>query len=281
VCAPAATSWIGEVVPAARRARAMAGFMMAVPVGVMLSFAISGPVAQSYGWRTALAFAAAPALVLVPALLLLPESDVHVTDSTATLLRVPAFWWIAASGAIVNFVLYSFSTFISAFLTRVHGLSVGRAGVWSGIGSGVAGVLGALAAGALGDRARGPGRLRFAAWVAAISAAPAAIAIGLDTTTSAIVLLMAAYGLLQMYYGLVYAAIQDVVPAGMRGSAMAAYYMVMYLCGGSFGPLVTGALSDRFGLRNAMYIVPALSLVLAIVLTGARRAIPRERAARP
>ncbi len=73
VCAPAATSWIGDLVPAGRRARAMAAFMMAVPVGVMLSFAISGPAAQAYGWRAALALAAAPAALLVPALLLLQE----------------------------------------------------------------------------------------------------------------------------------------------------------------------------------------------------------------
>ena len=308
VCAPAATSWIGDLVPAARRARAMAGFMMAVPVGVMLSFAISGPVAQSHGWRVALALAAAPALVLVPALVRLEEPEVRVTDSPADqsiflyFLRIRALWWIAASGAIVNFVLYSFSTFIAAFLTRVHGLSVGQAGVWSGIGSGVAGILGALAAGALGDRARDAGRLRFAAWAAAISVAPATIAIALPrgTAAGAISLLMLAYGLLQMYYGLVYAALQDIVGPGMRGTAMAAYYMVMYLCGGSLGPLVTGRLSDWFarlaahgaipvgaeaaraiGLQHAMYLVPALSLALALVLVAAARAIPPARAAHP
>src|ERR1035438_2239146 len=73
VCAPAANSWIGDLVPAARRARAMAGFMMAVPVGVMLSGAITGPRSEAHGWRIALAVAAAPALILVPALLWLHE----------------------------------------------------------------------------------------------------------------------------------------------------------------------------------------------------------------
>jgi predicted MFS family arabinose efflux permease len=73
VCAPTATSWIGDLVPPERRARAMAGFMMAVPVGVMLSFAITGPAAQAYGWRVALALGALPAVVLIPALLGLEE----------------------------------------------------------------------------------------------------------------------------------------------------------------------------------------------------------------
>jgi hypothetical protein len=203
---------------------------------------------------------------------------------------MPALWWIAVSGAVVNFVLYSFSYFIAAFLTRFHGLSVAQAGVWSGIGSGAAGVAGALAAAAFGDRARGGGRLRFAA-VAALAAAPLAyFAIGLPrgTAAAAIVLLMAAYGLWQMYYGLVYAAIQDLVGPALRGTAMAVYFLIMYLCGGAFGPLLVGSLSDRLaataaragaapeaaraaGLHDAMYVIPAMSLVLAAVLwVGAR-----------
>ena len=63
-------------------------------------------------------------------------------------------WWIAVSGAVVNFALYSFSTFLPAFLTRFHGMSVAQAGIWTGIGSGVAGILGAVAAGLLGDRVK-------------------------------------------------------------------------------------------------------------------------------
>jgi len=62
VCTPAATSWIGDLVPASRRARAMAGFMMAVPVGIMLSSAIGGAAAQAYGWRAAFYVALLPGL---------------------------------------------------------------------------------------------------------------------------------------------------------------------------------------------------------------------------
>ena len=295
VCAPAATSWLGDLVPAHRRARALAGFMMAVPVGVMLSFAISGPVAQAYGWRTAMVIAAAPALILIPALLSLdqPQPKARRQSEPAplrTILRIPALWWIAASGAIVNFILYSFSTFISPFLSRFHGLSVAQAGVWSGLGSGAAGILGAAVAAWFGDRRIGRGRILLAA-VAALAAAPsAAIALAFPPgrTTTAIALLMLAYGLLQTYYGLVYAAIQDLVPPHLRGLAMAAYLMAMYLCGGALGPYATGALSDWLagphptetaraaGLHQAMFVIPTLSLALAAVLWIAARAMPRE-----
>ena len=297
VCAPAATSWIGDLVPAGRRARAMAGFMMAVPIGVMASFAISGPAAQAYGWRIALALAAAPAALLVPAVSWLREPPRPTerlpgggSSSLRSLLRVRALWWIAISGALANFVLYSFSYFLAAFLTRFHGLSVARAGVWSGLGSGAAGILGALAVIAAGDRTRNGGRLRFAAAAALVAAPIAYAAIRLPSGHAgvAVGLLMIAYGLWQMYYGLTYAAIQDVVGPALRGTAMAIYFLVMYLCGGAFGPLALGALSDRLaggtgeaaraaGLHQAMYAIPALSLLLAIVLWCAARSVTPSR----
>jgi MFS family permease len=101
----------------------------------------------------------------------------------------------------------------------------------------------------------------------------------------AVCLAMLGYGLLQMYYGLVYAAIQDAVGPAMRGRAMALYFVVTYLGGASWGPLATGRLSDflarrsglaaeasrAVGLHDAMYTIPALAVVLAAVLWMAGR----------
>ncbi len=301
VCAPAAHSWIGALVPAGQRARAMAGFMMAVPVGVMLSSAVTGPAAQAWGWRAALALAAAPAILLVPALVCLREPEREAASRAGNraapmaLLRLPALWWIAASGAILNFALYSFSSFLPAFLKRYHGLSVAQAGLWTGLGSGAAGVAGAVLAGVWGDRviARwGNGRLLLAAGAALVASPLAWMAIALPACESAaaLALIMPAYGLLQMYYGLVYAAINDIVEPGLRGTAMAGYLLVTYLGGAAFGPLLTGMLSDRFarlasggaaigeaaraaGLHQAMFVIPAMALVLAgVLLAGARAA---------
>ena len=53
-CAPTGTSWIGDLFPADQRSRALAVFMLGVPIGGALSYAISGPVAQAWGWRAAL-----------------------------------------------------------------------------------------------------------------------------------------------------------------------------------------------------------------------------------
>ena len=291
VCAPAATSWIGDLVSAGRRAKALAGFMMAVPVGVMISLAVTGPVAQAYGWRLAVAVAAAPAMLLIPALLCLDEPPHGASSETASplkLARVTALWWIAASGAIVNSALYTLSYFLPAFLTRFHGLTVGKAGLWTGIGSGVAGILGAVVAGIFGA-----GRLRLAALAALAAAPPALLAILLPpgNVASTLVLAMVCYGLLQTYYGLVYSTIHDIVGPELRGTAMSAYLLVSYLGGASFGPLLTGRLSDHFarqsgaaseaakaiGLHDAMYVIPVLCVILSAVLWGGAQSVARQR----
>ena len=287
VCTPAATSWIGDAVPPTRRSRAMAWFMMAVPVGGFLSFSVGGPVAQAYGWRIAMAVAAAPALLLVPAVLWLrePGRAYEAADEPVTWRPPPGFWWIAASGATVNFALWAFSTFLPAMLTRYHGLSVGTAGLWMGTGSGVSGIAGALAAGALGDRAKS--KLRLTAGIMLLAAVPMWMALRVKPggAALAVVLAMSSYGLMQMYYGLVYASLHDRVPPEARGRAMSMYLLVTYLGGASWGPVATGRLSDWLarssgltgeaaraaGLHGAMYVVPGLAVVLAGILWNAER----------
>ena len=88
----------------------------------------------------------------------------------------------------------------------------------------------------------------LAASVAALLAAPAVAVVGICSrpgiVVAAIVLIMACYGLLNMYYGTVYSALQDIVAPSLRGTAMSLYFMAMYLLGASFGPVITGRLSD-------------------------------------
>ena len=314
VCAPAGTSWIGDLFPAHKRSRALAFFMMAVPLGTALSYMVSGPVAQAFGWRTALIIAALPALILIPSLIALREpkrgaSESHVSAghdvSAWSLARIPTLWWIIASGAMINFNLYALGTFLPAFVTRVHGLSIARSAFWLGVGHAAAGVFAVLAGGLMGDyaiRKRRNGRM-LSASAMALAAAPLALWSVMQPAGSwaaTIILMCAAYGLLNTYYGTVYSAIHDIVVPALRGTAMSVYFMAMYLCGASFGPLLTGRLSDMMarraatiagsatiteaaratGLQQAMFVIPVLSVGLAVVLYAGSRTVARDMAAR-
>jgi MFS family permease len=102
--------------------------------------------------------------------------------------------------------------------------------------------------------------------------------------------------LIYVYYATVYAAIQDVVEPGLRATAMALYFFAMYVLGGSFGTSILGMLSDHYarqamtaagatamaeafraeGLHSAFYVVPLVSLILALVLYAGSRTIAKD-----
>ena len=316
VCAPAAASLIGDLFPSARRGRATAVFMLGLPVGLGLSYAVGGAVAQAWGWRAAFFVAGVPGLAAAALCFALPEpargaaephpiGTRHRSGSALLLFtQTPTLVWIVVSGALHNFNMYALSTFVPALLARHHGLAVREAGALSGLIFGVFGGLGLLVGGWVGDRAaawKESGRL-VVSTVALAASAPLVVlfllqprgAVGLS-----LVCVCPALLLMYLYYAPVYATIQDVVEPARRGIAMAAYFCAMYLMGASLGPVGTGVLSDRLaaraaaaagspvvtetfraqGLQRAMYVVPALSVVLAVVLFAGARASVRDRRA--
>jgi len=229
-------------------------------------------------------------------------SELHLAPLAPTsmwsVLRIPTLWWIIASGALLNFNAYAFATFLPAFLSRVYGLSLAKSGMATGILYLIGGVTGGTLAGFLGDsivHRRKDGRMLCAS-VLALTAIPFAC-IGILQPARSVYLAMTflalTYASLTTYYGLVYSAIQDIVAPNQRASAMAIYFMAMYMCGASFGPLLTGKLSDvlahraaalhgslsvtetfrAIGLQEAMLIIPVLCIALAFVLYMGSRTI--------
>ncbi|MBI3680880.1 MAG: MFS transporter [Acidobacteria bacterium] len=312
-CAPTATSWIGDLFAAEKRARALALFMLGVPVGGALSYFLSGPLAQAFGWRLAMMLAAVPALLLAPFLATLPEPERGATEkikdsvkgSMWSVLRIPTIWWIIASGALLNFNMYAFGTFLPAFFSRVHGLTLAQSGIATGVAYAIGGIGGGMLAGKIGDHIvhrRKDGRM-LAAALLALATAPLAF-FGIRQTAGSLMialpLIALAYGGCNTYYGFVYSSIQDIVPPSLRGATMAIYFMAMYLLGASFGPLLTGRVSDwraraaadaagssviteqfkAIGLQEAMLIIPALAVGLAVVLWAGSRTITRDIARR-
>jgi MFS family permease len=275
-CAPTASSLIGDLVPAQRRARAISVFMLGLPLGLALSFFVSGAVAQHHGWQTAFFVAGVPGLLLAVAALFIldpprggadphtiqpkpeiydveddtPPADTSFVAVARRVLGLPTMWWIILSGALHNFNMYALGTFVASFLTRYHGVNVEQAGTVSGLVYGC-GALGLFAAGWLGDRAfrRGPAGRLHVAWVGLAMAVPCllfALAAPPGELWLCVLGLLPGCLLLYAYYGTVYATIQDIVEPSSRGVAMAIYFCAMYLLGAVLGPVATGWTSDYF-----------------------------------
>ena len=152
-------------------------------------------------------------------------------------------WWLILSGAVHNFNLYAHQLVPLALPDAVsrHEPAVGAG--WSsmmvyGVGGGLGLLLGGMAADAA-VRRRADGRLLVARAAPSSrrsrsSSSPWA---GPEATPSASACSRAlSIVFMYVYYPAVYAAIQDVVGPALRGTAMALYFLAMYVLGASLGP---------------------------------------------
>ncbi len=315
--APAATSLIGDLFPAEKRARAMSIFMLGLPIGIAMSFLISGSVAKAYGWRAAFFVAGIPGLFLAALSLLIKAPKIETTVSAPieesvsspyrTVLSSKVMLWIIASGALHNFSLYALSSFITPYLMRYFELNIRDANIAAMVINGVLTLPGLLLGGYLGDfvkAKRKNGALILVALTSLASAPFFFLAVNAGRTSLYLFLTTMGIGFMLMYfyYAIIYSTIQDIMPVNLRGTAMSIYFMTMYILGGALGPLSIGLLSDHFtrnaasiagiveltsvalepfraqGLRNAMYIVPVISLLLAFVMWMAARNLGRKDA---
>jgi predicted MFS family arabinose efflux permease len=310
-CAPAGQSLIGDLYPPERRARAMAIFMLGLPLGLFAAYMLAGVIGQAWGWRAAFFVACAPGLMLALLALFIREPSRGAVEARTSLalpvspyrsvMRIKTMWWIVLSGLLFNFNSYAVNVFQTPFLQRFHELGLKDANTISAVSLGLTGAIGLLVGGWLGDRlrvTRPNGRVLVAA-IALLLAAPC-VFMALQQPKGGIVMfaiLMGASSALSFaYYSTVYSAIQDVVAPNLRGTAVSLYFFAMYVLGASFGSTIMGALSDHFahqamldagalemaatfratGLHNAMYVIPALMLLCSGSLFGASRTVAAD-----
>jgi MFS family permease len=337
-CSPASTSLLGDLFPTATRARAVAIWMLGLPVGLGLANGAGGWILQNWGWRNAFYVAAVPGIFCAVAALMIREPKRGAAEAHAVgarrragnpyllVLSIPTMLWIIVSGALHNFNMYALGSFVAPFLVRFHRINFLDAGWVAAAVYGFSGIVGLVGGGALADRLysrRVDGRLVVGMMSIVISAPlmflalmrPAGDVLGFG------LLMGAGCGVMYAYYATVYSTLHDVVEPSLRGTAMALYFCAMYVLGASLGPLGTGLVSDYFtfqaasaagavqplpfgdlmaaefrslvgetkgfdlralepfraqGLHTALYIVPALASVLAVVLFAASRTVTRD-----
>ncbi|MBV9927800.1 MAG: MFS transporter [Acidobacteria bacterium] len=220
-------------------------------------------------------------------------------------LGTPTMRWLILSGALHNFNMYAIGSFLTPFLMRYHGSDIRSANLVSMVAYGLSGapglVLGGMAADALAAR-HADGRLLVGTLAILCSVPLLLLALGRPggETVGFMLLMGAGCALMYAYYSCVYATIQDVTEPSLRGTAMALYFFAMYVLGASLGPYGTGLVSDIFtaraaaaagvtlhtpqalepfraaGLHTAMYLIPCLGALLALVLFAASRTVAQD-----
>src|SRR5690606_18509970 len=216
-----------------------------------LSFAVSGTLAQAYGWRMAFIAAGVPGIVLAALALFIREPRRAVSDDSVaaasdigssyrSILSSPTMRWLIISGAIHNFCLYALSSFMTPYLMRYHGLEIRDASMIAMFVNGIFTLPGLLIGGVVGDavtkrRASGGLLVVAAATLIAIPLFVAAVMAEAGNTSLFLWAMGGAFALMYFYYSITYAAIADVTEPRLRGTAMSVYFMAMYVFGGALG----------------------------------------------
>jgi len=174
-----------------------------------------------------------------------------------------------------------------SFMQRAHGLSVAVVGRQFGVWGLAGGALGGLFGGRVGDwlLTRWSGGRVVVSGAGFVLGGPVCAALLLvDELRLFVPLLFATFFLYTWYNGPLSAVILDVVPPAVRASVIGGYLLFSHLAGDAIAPPLVGYLSDRFGLRPAMLLLPSAGavggLLILIALTTVGRDMQRVRGPR-
>ena len=271
---------IADFFPKERRGQILAWFYVAIPVGSALGYLLGGVLGQRYGWHAAFLLVGVPGLLLAIPMALLrtpprggddaphPEGEGKRASAAgyAALFRNRSFVCNTLAMAAMTFAIGGLAQWIPSFLYRVHSLDVARANTIFGATTVLAGILGTLAGGWLGDRWQkksGKGYLLVSGWGFLIGTPFAVWAILAPGLTGCMTAIFIAEFFLFLNTGPLNTVIINVSNPAVRAMAFAVNIFFIHALGDAVSPSILGWLSDQWGLRNALLITPG-----AMVLAG-------------
>lgn len=296
-CLPPANSLIADIAPKHRIATAFGIIGLSIPIGSFLAKSFGGVLCDAYGWRATLAIVAAPALLLMPCLLLLRDprrtapaalGKSGMGQAARELLRSPALICLMLGGLVMGALVAGNSFWGMMHFQRTLGLSPGQAGLLLGVQGGVTGVAGALGGGWLADRMSRKDLARcLTPAVIGMSLTPLFLipAWWVSDWRIAIVLLTLPTMFDNLCYGGVAAVTQRLLSPNVRGAATAITGAVGAFLGPGLGVTLMGMASqalDAFdpavphgGMRLALVGAAIAFLVPAGLYRLAQAALPR------
>ena len=286
-------SLLSDCYPADRRARVLGIFYAAIPVGTALGYILGGLVGERQGWRHAFFIAGAPGLALALLLLAIREPVRGAYDRPGAQARTPpglgaslrallarrSYVCNTLAQVIYTFAMGGLATWIPTYFVRVRGIPLATAASTFGLLLVVAGFLGTLLGGRLGDAfaRRAPGaHFLVSGWTLAASlvfTVPAVLAPSPAVFWPAIFMTLL---MLFVNVGPLNAAMANVLPADLRARGFAVTTMVMHLFGDAASPWLIGVASDAVGLTAPVLVAGSMLALAGVVLLSGRRALERD-----
>jgi MFS family permease len=280
-------SLIADLYPAERRGRALAIFYSALAVGPALGYMVGTWIGQDYGYRTAFFVGGGPGFVLAILLLLLQEpqrgrfdppkpaaAPLTIREAAAALRRRPSYLFNTASQTIYTFTMGGLANWMPVYFVQERHLTLKRAGFIFGLILLLAGFIGVLVGGQLGDRLarRYPGaHFSLGGWALVASVPFTAVAILAPQPVIFWPAMFMTLLLLFLNTGPLNAAMANVLPADLRALGFALYTVAIHLLGDAISPPLIGLAADHLGLLAPILTSGMLLGVAGLVLLAGRR----------
>jgi predicted MFS family arabinose efflux permease len=288
--APGGTAMISALYPEKRRALMIGIWNVAIPLGMAVGITAGGFIAQHWGWRHAFGIVALPGFVVAVLFFFIrdyrtvgleqaakpgPEGagaagsrkKMSRADIVRVFSRTPSLILTYLGFAGMMYVSTSFSTFFPTYFQRVQGMALQKATLMTSLIMLVC-IIGSPLGGWIAD-----------AWMKRTLQARLLVASGSALLTALFYLSgffffsggAVQFGLFLLggvttigYASSAIAVTQDVVHPGLRAVSYALCVITQHLLGSAVGPVLTGALSDRYGILAAMEVAAAMCLLSCV-----------------
>lgn len=281
-------SFVAERFPDKLRARVLAGFALAMPLGSALGYILGGWLGTHFGWRNAFFIVGFPGIVLgLIVLFRIKDTKRHANKTEKPkpsayidLLKNKPFLFVCLSQAMATFTLGGLAAWMPTYLNRYLALSTIQAGTIFGLITVAAGLVGTIAGGMAADKLfkKTPNAYYIISYLGLIVTLPLGIAaLFAPTAFSALLLLGAAMVCVFFQTGPIAAAIIVNTDIKIRSMAFALNIFIIHALGDALSPIVIGRFSDAFNLKLAilfamLFIIPAAGFaILAQVAANRRR----------
>jgi MFS family permease len=284
--APAGTAMLSGLFPPEKRSRMMGLWNMSIPLGIAVGIAVGGFVAQHWGWRHAFGLVALPGAIA--AILFFFVKDYKTVDlvktvgssgagnNKARMSKMDIFREFIHTPSLILtnigfigciFVNNAIIVWLPTYFHRVEGVPISEAGMKVGLIMLLA-IIGLPVGGWLADvwfKKNVSSRMLFPALTMALNAVVIFAAFSfLDGKTRYMMLLLMGV-LASMFAPAAIIVTQEVIHPGLRAISYSVCVVIQNLFGASMAPIVIGALSDAYGIKVAMSILPVFLLISALL----------------
>lgn len=270
------------------RGRALSIFYLGLPLGGTAGYIVGGVITEHFGgWRNAFFLAGAPGILVALLLLFLPEPPrVQAPPGTpgglapyVALLRNRTLMLIILAQAFAVMILVPLLHFGIAFFEQERGMTKVQATTSLGVTALIAGVVGSVLAGVLGDRLarRTRGAYALLAGCAYALALPAML-VGFSVQGHAAILVSLTIGATCLFLCMpaVNTQIANVVRPDQRAMAYALAVFVLHFLGDMAAPPVFGAVAERIGTGQAFVDFAGVLVLAATCCFVAARTAARD-----